>query len=186
MKNILSPSFLFSTLAAGAFALGMSACGDGGEAESAAASAEPLPEIKAVLLDAAPESEAVSVIEARKEVTPGAEITVVGRVGGAMEPFSESFATLVLADDTLETCDKIPGDSCPTPWDACCALPETIKASRLSVQISDADGKPMTQTLKGAGGLKELDSIIVTGTVAEGSTAENLIVNATGIYRKPS
>ena len=33
--------------------------------------------------------------------------------------------------------------------------------------------------------MKELDTLVVTGTVAEDSTAENLVLNATAIFQKP-
>lgn len=139
------------------------------------------PRIEAVFLDAEPEG-AVTVLEARKKVEPGAAVTVSGRIAGAVEPFSKDYATLVLADETLETCESIPGDKCSTPWDACCVEAKTIAASRITVQILGEDGRPIEQSLKQVRGLKELDGLIVTGTVAEGSSDENVIVNATGIY----
>lgn len=143
------------------------------------------PKIEAVFLDAAPGA-AVSILETRKNVEPGATITVSGRIAGAMEPFSGDYATFVLADESLETCERIPGDGCKTPWDACCVEPKTISASRITVQILGEDGRPVGQTLKQVRGLKELDSLIVTGTVAEGSSETNLILNATGIFPKKS
>lgn len=143
------------------------------------------PRVEAVFVNAEPAG-ALSVIEARKNVQPGAEITVVGRVAGAMEPFSKDFATLVLADDTVMTCDRNPGDACETPWDACCVEPKTLAASRLSVQITGEDGQPVSQTLKGVNGLKELDHLIISGKVAPGSSSENLIIEASGIFRKSS
>lgn len=127
----------------------------------------------------------ISVKQARAEAAPGAEIVVTGRIAGAKDPFSEDYATLILADDSLRTCDRIPGDSCPTPWDACCVEPSTINASRLLVQIPGPDGVPIGATIKGAAGLKELDRITVTGTVDTASTPDNLILNASSIQRGP-
>ncbi|MEX2577976.1 MAG: hypothetical protein WD342_02870 [Verrucomicrobiales bacterium] len=175
-------------LLAGAFALALSACGDRDEsADSAdsAATTEVDPRIESIFLDEEPE-DAVSVVEARKEVRPGSEITVVGRVAGAMEPFSEDYSTLVLADKSLMTCEQNPDDACETPWDACCVEPKTIAASRVSVQVSSDEGRPVEQSLKGVNGLTELDEIVVTGTVNENSTAENVVIDATGIFRKSS
>lgn len=162
-----------------ALALVLSACG-----EKSVPTATPSdPRLEAVFVSAEPAG-AVSVIEARKQPGPGTEVTVIGRVAGAMEPFSKDFATLVLADDTVMTCDRNPGDACETPWDACCVEPKVLAASRLSVQVSGADGRPLGGTLKGVKGLKELDQLVIKGTVAPGSTAENLIIEATGIFRK--
>jgi len=160
-------------------ALALSACGE--KSGDTAAPADP--RLEAVFLADEPAG-AVSVIEARKSPAPGTEVTVIGRVAGAMVPFSNDFATLVLADETVMTCDRKPGDSCPTPWDACCVEPKELAASRLSVQVNGADGRPIGATLKGVKGLKELDRIVVKGKVAPESSAENLIVEAAGIFRK--
>ncbi len=185
MKNIAHCSLI---VACGLIALSQFSCekAAGPEApKKTASSTETDPRIEAVFLDSAPEG-ATSILETRKTVEPGATITVTGRIAGAMEPFSSDYATLVLADDSLETCEKNPSDSCKTPWDACCVEPKTIAASRITVQILGEDGRPVGQTLKQVRGLKELDGLVVTGTVAEGSSAENLILNATGIFPKKS
>lgn len=166
-------------LGSAVFALALSACGEK-KSEIAAPSD---PRVEAVFVATEPAG-AISVIEARKNPAPGTEITVIGRVAGAMEPFSKDFATLVLADDTVMTCDREPGDACPTPWDACCVDPKALAASRLSVQVNGTDGQPIDSTLKGVKGLKELDQIVIRGKIAPGSNAENLIVEATGIFRK--
>lgn len=167
-----------------AAALALASCGDSGSSSGSAESSKPAdPRVEAVFLSDAPAG-AVSVLEARKAPQPGSEITVTGRVAGAVEPFSEDFATLMLVDDSVETCDRMPGDTCETPWDACCVEPKALAGARLSVQVNDESGKPIPATLKGAKGLKELDPVVVTGKVAPGSTADNLIINATGIYRK--
>lgn len=163
-------------------ALALVSCG---EKESPTQTGPVDPRIEAVFAATEPEG-AVSVIEARKQVEPGATITVTGRIAGAMEPFSKDFATLVLADDSLSTCDREPGDECPTPWDACCVEPKVIAASRLTVQVVGEGGQPVGASLKGAKGLKELDALVVTGKVAAGSSPENLIIDASAIFRKSS
>lgn len=162
-------------------ALALSACGE----KSIETVAPADPRLEAIFVAAEPAG-AISVIEARKKPEPGSEVTVIGRVAGAMEPFSKDFATLVLADDTVMTCDREPGDTCETPWDACCVEPGVLAASRLLVQVNGADGQPLDATLKGVKGLKELDQIVIQGKVAPGSTAENLIVEASGIFRRPA
>jgi len=181
MKTITRLSLI---AVAGAASLALASCSkestsEASSEESAAVTADP--KIEAVFLESAPAG-AVTILETRKKVEPGATVTVSGRIAGAKEPFSKDYATLVLADESLETCEKIPGDGCSTPWDACCVAPKTIAASRITVQVLGDDGKPVAQSLKQIHGLKELDSLIVTGTVAEGSSDENVIVNATGIF----
>jgi len=82
----------------------------------------------------------------------------------------------------LTSCNRMPGDSCATPWDACCDDPDLIKKAIATVQILDADGKLLPSGLKGLGGMKELSSVIIKGTVADGSTPDNLLITATGIH----
>lgn len=131
-----------------------------------------------------PAEEPVSVLEARKSAQPGETIAVVGKIAGVLHPFTEGYASAVLADEGLRTCDLIPGDECPTPWDACCASPEEIKSQRMTIQVPGPEGLPVARGLKGVNGLHELNSLVVTGTVNENSTPENLILDLTGIFRK--
>ena len=127
--------------------------------------------------------EAITVSQARESAKPGDAIVVSGRIGAAHKPFGEGFATLVLGDESLQYCNEIPDDPCKTPWDACCEDRPKIAANRASVQLL-ADGLPIAESLKGAGGLTELDQIVVAGVVDPSSTSDNLIINASGIYRE--
>lgn len=138
--------------------------------------------LEAVLLETAPDG-AVAILEARKNPTPGTEVIFAGKVMGKREPFSTGAALVVLGDPAVITsCDLKPGDECETPWDVCCDLPEDIKRSIVTVQVVDEAGRPVRSPLKGLGGMKELSSLVVKGTVAEGSNPDNLLVNATGIH----
>lgn len=141
------------------------------------------PAITAVFVDAEP-SNAITVSEARKIAKVGDTITAVGKIAGADYPFTEGFATVVMSDIALATCDLDPDDHCETPWDACCVDQEIIAASRLTIQIVGEDSRPIGQTLKGVNGLTELDPIVVSGTVAEGSNKDNLIVNVSSLYQR--
>lgn len=147
------------------------------------APAEADPRVAERIIAGPPESVGIQVKKARETAKPGEEIVVTGRIAGAKHPFSKDYATLILADDSLRTCDRIPGDTCPTPWDACCVEAETIQASRLLVQLLGADGLPIEASLNGVGGLKELDEITVVGSVDPASTADNMILNAVKIHR---
>ena len=142
----------------------------------------PHPAIAAVLTETAPAG-AVSVLEVRQSAKPGDSLVVEGVIAGTMAPFAEGYASLVLGDITMATCDKNPGESCPTPWDACCADPDVLKGMRLTLQIPDAEGRPVAQSLKGVSGLKELDHLVVSGTVTGDSTLENVVVNVTRLHR---
>ena len=127
--------------------------------------------------------EAITVSQARESAKPGGAIVVSGRIGASHKPFGGGFATLVLGDESLQYCNEIPGDACETPWDACCEDRPKIIANRASVQLL-ADGFPIAESLRGAGGLTELDQIVVVGFVDLSSTSDNLIINASGIYRE--
>lgn len=159
------------------------ACGDSGDTSAdSAATAPPHPAISAIFSETAPAG-AISVVEARKNATPGAKVTVEGIVAGAMSPFAQGFASVVVGDLAMETCDKVPGDSCPTPWDACCADPDALKGMRLTLQVPDAEGRPVPQSLKGINGLTEMDRVVAEGTVAPNSTPENLVINLSRLHR---
>ncbi|MBP6600161.1 MAG: hypothetical protein KA250_00045 [Verrucomicrobiales bacterium] len=161
------------------------ACGESGKPSTEVTSGSPPhPAIASVLSETAPAG-AISVVEARKIAKRGEEVTVEGIVAGTMSPFAEGFASVVVGDLAMETCDKDPGDKCSSPWDACCADPAALKEMRLTLQVSDAEGHPVAQSLKGIAGLAEMDRVIAVGTVAANSTAENLVINVSRLHRAP-
>lgn len=137
------------------------------------------------LLKEAP-ADARPVAEVRQNAKPGDVVVLTGRIGGTEEPFTQGFATFVVADEALEFCDELGGeDHCPMPWDACCEDPDKVAASRALVQIPGADSRPLRVGLAESGLLAPNDTVVVAGTVAVGSTPDNLIVDASGIYRAP-
>ena len=135
------------------------------------------------LLATSPLAGAVGVVEARKEVMPGSDLVVTGYIGGREEPLVDGRAIFTLADSKAVTpCDAIPGDSCETPWDACCVSSEIIKASIASVQVADADGVVLKHSLTGLGGIKPGARVTVQGKIAASSSDSVLIVNAEKIH----
>lgn len=157
-------------------------CGEKKTADTdadAATSNEPL---SALVLTSAPDG-AKGIAEIRKTANEGDQVVITGKVIGSKHPFVEGRAIMTIGDPTkLTSCDLHEGDACPTPWDVCCDDQDVIKASIVTVQVLDKDGKLVKADLKGLGGLKELSQLVVTGTVADGSTADNMLINATGIY----
>lgn len=135
-----------------------------------------------ILLATAP-TDAITITEARKNPVPGTELVISGDIIGRLEVFVDNRALLTLGDPAvLTSCNRNPADACATPWDVCCDDPDLITKSIATIQVVDADGKLIKSGLKGLGNMKELSSLIVQGTVAEGSNAENLIINASGIH----
>ncbi|BDS05154.1 hypothetical protein NT6N_01940 [Oceaniferula spumae] len=140
-------------------------------------------ELSSLVLKSAPDG-AIAISDVRKSAKEGDKVTITGKVIGSHEPFVKGRAIMTLGDPKkLTSCDLMgEDDHCTTPWDVCCDDPDVIKASIVTVQVVDKDGQLLKEGLKGVGGLKELSQLVVTGVVADGSTADNMLINATGIY----
>ncbi|MBK1830827.1 hypothetical protein JIN77_08830 [Verrucomicrobiaceae bacterium R5-34] len=138
--------------------------------------------LQSMVLTSAP-SGAKQVSEIRQSAKEGDQVVVSGKIIGGATPFVAGRAMMILGDPTkLTSCDLHEGDQCTTPWDVCCDDPDVIKQSIVTVQVLDEEGKPLKEGLKGLGGMKELSKLVVTGVVADGSTADNMLINATGFY----
>lgn len=133
-------------------------------------------------VDTAP-ANASQISEVFADPTPGREIVLSGEIMGRKHPFVEGRAMVLLGDPTKITpCNRIPGDECTTPWDTCCDDPEVLKKSITTIQFLDSDGKIVKTNLKGYKGIKEQSFLTVKGTIAEGSNANNLLVNAEAFH----
>ena len=149
-----------------------------------APAAAPSAELTAILA-AKPAAEAKAIHVVRTTAKPGDEITVSGRIMGNSKPFVEGRSAFILGDpEVLTPCNEIPGDSCETPWDNCCDTKEDKKTGIATIQITGPDGRVLKDGLDGVSGLVKLATVTVTGKVAEGSSADSLVVNATAIQVK--
>lgn len=159
-----------------AFAFGVTGCNQSEPKNSSeATAANPL---EAHYQQTAP-ANAKHISEVFADAKPGKEVVVHGEVMGRMNVFVDGRAMVVLGDPTKITpCNRIPGDGCVTPWDVCCDPPEIIKKSIATIQFLSADGRVIKQGLKGFKGIKELSFLTVKGIIAEGTTAENLLISA--------
>jgi hypothetical protein len=117
------------------------------------------------------------VIDARKAVKDGDAVTLVGRIGGSEKPFVEGRAVFTIVDPSLEPCAE---KGCPTPWDYCCSTDE-LPTATATVKLAEADGKAVASDARKLLGLKELQTVVVTGT-AKRDDAGNLTVLATGLF----
>ena len=134
------------------------------------------------VIDAAPAGEAKAIHVVRTTAKPGDVVTVSGRVMGNANPFVEGRAAFILGDpEVLTACSDIPGDACDTPWDNCCDSPEDKKRGIATVQIVDAEGRVLKEGIEGIGGVEKLATLTISGTVAEGSTGDLLVINANAI-----
>ncbi len=134
-------------------------------------------------LDTAPsDAQQISAIFAGK-IQPGTDVVISGEIMGKRAPLIEGRAMFLLGDPTKMTpCNRIPGDGCKTPWDACCDPAAMKRTAMATIQLLDEDGSVIKTGLKGYRGIAEQSFITVKGTIAEGSNEENLLINATGFH----
>lgn len=176
------PSFILPACLA-VTGLFLSACGEKATDETSTASENSDSSALDAYLVKEAHSEVKQISELFAKPDPGTEVVVGGEVMGSMNPFIDGRAMVVLGDPTkLTPCNRRPGDTCQTPWDVCCDLSETIKSSIATIQLVDDEGKIIKSGLKGVEGIQELSYLTVSGTIAEGSNAENLLINAKEIY----
>lgn len=125
------------------------------------------PELDAVVGHAVDAAEKMSISELKPTLSEGDAVVIEAKVMGSMHPFVDGRAAMLVGDEAIiESCDLIPGDSCETPWDACCEPQADLQSATVLVQVVDADGKVLKHALKGVKGLKELSRVRVQGTVS--------------------
>lgn len=154
--------------------------GSNGDAQSSANNATPLP--TSVYASAAPQGEVQTVEAVRANISEGSEVILRGVVGGRKDPITQNRAVVTIVDDTLEKSCGAPDDHCPTPWDYCCTLPETLAANMATVRFVDEQGNLLPATVGADGRIKPMSTIVVRGKVASGSTADNLIVDVVEVF----
>ncbi len=139
--------------------------------------------LPADLIVATPPPTARSVSELKSAPELQGTVVVHGRVGGREEPFVDGIAMFLLADAEMKSCDELHGDACETPWDYCCEPNDSRVAKTATVQIADADGKPLRIGLKDYSELAPLTNVTVVGEVAAyDPDAGTLVINAKRIH----
>jgi hypothetical protein len=121
----------------------------------------------------------------KKSAKDGDAVVVNAWVGGADHPMATNRAIMTVADKSLPSCDKTPMDTCKTPWDSCCEPTETRTAKTATVQIVDANGKPIPGTLENVAGLKPLSKVTVAGIARRPAGSDSLIIEANKIHVTP-
>lgn len=169
-KHLIIP-----VLAAALFA---PACKDQSAPSASATSASPL---DAFYVAEAP-GNVRQISEVFADPVPGKEVVLAGEIMGRKHPFVEGRATVMLGDPTKVTPCNRHNNDCSTPWDNCCTDSELLKKAVATIQFVDSEGKVIKGDLKGYKGIKEQSYLTVKGTIAEGSSKENLIINATAFH----
>lgn len=114
-------------------------------------------------------------------VKDGDRVVVQGIVAGRADPIAENRAILTLLDTNVKTCDQNPADECKTPWDACCEPADVLAKNSVTVQVVDAEGRPVKASLASVDGVKPLARLVVSGT-AKVSSDGVVLVNADGMH----
>lgn len=122
--------------------------------------------------------EAISVLEARKRNERDQLLVIQGFIGGMVEPFAQNRALFILGDESIKTCYKIPGDNCPTPWDACCEDRKKLIDGSITVRLLDKHGQILQGTLKKVKGIEAGKIIKVECIVDSESIKNSMVVNA--------
>ncbi len=130
------------------------------------------------------EAQDISAARSAGPLKVGQTVTLRGRVGGSEKPFVAGRAVLTLVGRGILPCNEKPDDHCATPWDYCCDPRDVITANSVTVQVVDAQKRPLRTDLKGRRGIKELTEITVTGVVAAADT-KAVVVNATELVVTP-
>lgn len=152
--------------------------GESGDGEATTKTAAKLPD--GVLLAAAPEAPVQPVSVLKETAKPGDSVTVKVVIGGRAEPIVSKRAVMSVVDVRQSNRCYLEDDHCPTPWDYCCDSAD-IPPHQATVQIVDAQGKPLALDLTTAG-LKPGQVLLVQGVVGPRSDSGTLIINATGLF----
>jgi hypothetical protein len=172
----------FSAVVLGLVALGVIGCGTNAGTYTGTASAPAAAPNQAYLLTEAP-ADAKPVVEVREAAQDGDEVTIIGRVGGAVDPWVAGRASFLIVDPSLVPCSEKPDDHCPTPWDYCCDS-DRLPVSMATIKIVDEAGQTVPQDAKSLLGLKELARVTIRGQ-AKRDEAGNLVVLAKQIHIAP-
>jgi len=129
---------------------------------------------------------AIGVIEARTTAKTGDRVAVIGRIGGSRAPFVSSRAIFTIVDQSMKSClETDEEEHCPRPWDYCCEDKKELAKSIASIEISDANGKPLALALESEGTFKPLMLIAVEGTL-QSTEGGSFVVRAEHVYKIPN
>lgn len=142
-----------------------------GKTESAATPTPASSIIPETLIVSTIEGAALAPIAAKTSAKAGDPIVLTGHIAGRAKPFVPGRAIFTLVDTKLPMCE----DECGAPWDLCCEETADIAAAAATVQVVDADGNPLKQSLEGP--LKPGQAITVTGTVKQ-NDGTSFVINA--------
>ena len=163
----------------GLLAAALAGCSDSDDGQNAASTAGGPVDSKYVA-EVEP-ANAMPVGEARETIEDAQAVTLVGTIGGSTEPFVDGLAAFTIVDPKVPYCSADEG--CPTPWDYCCTQ-DQVKDNIATVKVVDETGSPVSGDARTVLGVKELSTVVVTGT-AQRDDQGNLTVAATKVFVRP-
>ena len=123
---------------------------------------------------------AVGVIAARESSEDGEPLVLVGRIGGAANPWIDGRAAFTLLDASMSVVaegeDSGKGELC---MGDCCAT-ERLECTTL-VKVVDAQGQLVPVDSRELFGIKESDMVVVKGT-AKKDKSGNFVMLARGVF----
>ncbi len=126
-----------------------------------------------VLLPSEP-SGAKGVIDLRLESKDEEDVVMIGRIGGAEQPWVDGRAAFVVIDPSVELCDEAGDGVC-----ACCQ--DKVCDATALVKVVDRNGKLLKSDARDLLNVKGNELVVVSGT-AKRDDAGNLTILASGIY----
>lgn len=183
---ISATTFLGAALLAVALTAGCGEKKQGATSTAPSGAGAPALALETVVVQEENVPDAVPVGTAKPAVKQGDTVTVLGRIGGSVNPFNRNRAVFTIVDPKIPTCGEgHDPDHCSTPWDYCCEPPESLRANVATIEIAGPDGKPLTFSVQGMRGLEPMATITVTGTVVEHNDQGVFLVRAEKIHVNP-
>lgn len=174
MRLVLSIALATSALTA------LTGCGQKSSANAGGQAVTPVSFDGSKYLLADEPDEAIGVIDARKSAKNGEPIVIVGRIGGAKNPWIEGRAAFMLLDASMvlvaNGTESAEGEIC---MDECCAAERT--GSTTLVKVVDDSGKVLAVDARQLLKVAENDMVVVTGNVSK-DDAGNFVVLAKGVH----
>ncbi len=161
----------------------LSGCGEATQSSAVAASAAPIEIDSSKFLLTEEPTGAVGVIAARESAEDGKPLVLVGRIGGAANPWIDGRAAFTLLDASMSVVAEGEDSEDPADGELCmgdCCATERLDCTTL-VKIVDADGKLVLVDSRKLLGLSESDMVVIQGN-AKRDKSGNFVMLATGVF----
>lgn len=125
-------------------------------------------------------SGAVGVITAREDAKDGDELVMVGRIGGAENPWIDGRAAFTLLDTSMSVVAEGEGN-CESELCLGNCCPDALNACTVLVKVVDSNGKLVRVDSRELLGVLNSDMVVATG-MAQRDENGNFVMLASGVY----